>query len=141
MKYTKSAFCDTADFIKTIIYILDVLIQIGYIGYLTYRICHGTGFLITNLILLVISSIYLIYYFATTREFYTVDEVETKKAVKLIFKVLKRIVNTIVIGLSIYQLAVKQDISNIDLLITFVMILGLILSILGDLFSSTIFLI
>lgn len=132
MKYTKSAFLDTIDFLKTIIYIFDLIVQIGYIGYLVYRISQGNGILITNIVLLAISFGYLLYHLITTKEFYTIEEVETKKEVKLIVKVLKRIVNAIVIGLSIYQLAINPDISGIDLFLTFIMVLGFMFSILGD---------
>ncbi len=132
MKYTKSAFLDTFDFIKTIIYIIDLIVQISYIGYLSYRIIDGVGFVVTNVILLIVSAGYLLYHLLTTKEFYTVEEVESKKTAKLIVKIVKRIVNLVILGLSIYQLAVSTDINNMTLLTTMMLILGFITSIFGD---------
>ena len=132
MKYTKSAFLDTFDFIKTIIYIIDLIVQISYIGYLSYRIIDGVGFVVTNVILLVISAGYLLYHLLTTKEFYTVEEVESKKTAKIIVKIAKRIVNLVIIGLSIYQIAISTDVNNMTLFTTMMLILGFIISIFGD---------
>ena len=132
MKYTKSAFLDTFDFIKTIIYIIDLIVQISYIGYLSYRIIDGVGFVVTNVILLVISAGYLLYHLLTTKEFYTVEEIENKKTAKTIVKIVKRIVNLVIIGLSIYQMAISTDVNNMTLFTTMMLILGFIISICGD---------
>lgn len=138
MKYTKNAFLDTFDFIKKIIYYFDLIVQIGYIGYLSYRLVHENGIIIMNIIMLVISGGYLIYHLVTTREFYTQDQTENKKIVKLIVKILKRIVNLVVIGLSIYQLTIDPNISNIDILLTLLLVLGFMFSILGDMIVKVI---
>lgn len=138
IKYTKSAFLDTFDFIKKIIYSFDLLVQVGYIGYLSYRIIQQIGFMVTNIILLVISGCYLIYHLLTTKEFYTYEQTENKKTVKLIVKILKRMVNLIVIGLSIYQLAINPNVSNMDILLALLLILGFMFSILGDLIVKVI---
>lgn len=132
MKYTKSAFLDTFDFIKTIIYIIDLIVQISYIGYLSYRIIDRVGFVVTNVILLVISASYLLYHLLTTKEFYTVEEVESKKTAKIIVKIAKRIVNLVIIGLSIYQIAISKNVNNMTLFTTMMLILGFIISIFGD---------
>ena len=132
MKYTKSDFLDTFDFIKTIIYIIDLIVQISYIGYLSYRIIDGIGFLVTNVILLVISAGYLLYHLLTTKEFYTVEEIGNKKTAKTIVKIVKRIVNLVIIGLSIYQMAISTDVNNMTLFTTMMLILGFIISICGD---------
>lgn len=132
MKYTKSAILDTFDFIKRIIYVIDIIVQLGYIGYMTYRIISKTGFIVPNIILLILSFGYFIYHIATTREFYTIDEIESKKEVKIVIKISKRLVNAVVIGLSIYQLIVITDISNVKILTTLMMILGFVLSLIGD---------
>lgn len=133
MKYTKSAFLSMFDFIKKIIYSFDLLVQVGYIGYLSYRVFKSIGINITNIILLIISVSYLIYHILSTKEFYTQEQKENKKKIKLIFKILKRIINVIVIIISIYQLLNITYISNIDILFTMLLILGFIISIIGDL--------
>lgn len=132
MKYTKSAIIDTIDFIKRIIYVVDLIVQLCYIGYMIYRIISKTGFIITNIILLALSFGYFIYHIATTREFYTLDEIESRNNVKIVVKISKRVVNSAVTCLSIYQLIVITDISNMKILTTLMMILGFILSLIGD---------
>lgn len=132
MKYTKNAFLDTFDFIKKIIYYFDLLVQVGYIGYLSYKIIQQSGFMVTNIILLAISVCYLLYHLITTKEFYTYEQTENKKTVKTIVKILKRLVNLVVIGLSVYQLSTNPNVSNIDILLMLLLIVGFMFSILGD---------
>ena len=82
--------------------------------------------------MLVISAGYLLYHLLTTKEFYTVEEVESKKTAKIIVKIAKRIVNLVIIGLSIYQIAISTDVNNMTLFTTMMLILGFIISIFGD---------
>lgn len=133
MKYTKSAILDSFDFIKRIIYIFELIIQLLYIGYLSYKIISNNGILAINIILLVLTVYYLVYYIATTREFYTHEQKVNKKTVKLCIKISKRIVNAIVIVISIYQLVLNSSANdNINMLMTLMMIFGYVLSIIGD---------
>ena len=132
MKYTKSAFLDTVDFIKKIVYSSDLIIQISYICYIVYRLVQQIGILVTNIILLCVSFVYLIYHLVTTREFYTPEQNENKKSVKLIVKIIKRLVNIVVIGISIYQLTIRTEISNLDILLTLMLVLGFMVAVLGD---------
>ena len=132
MKYTRSAILDTIFFVKTIIYIVDLCIQIGYVTYLSIRIATDTGIFVTNLILLIISSLYLLFHLVTTKEFYTRDEKILRSKTRKAFKITKRIVNSMVVFISVYNLIISKETDNAQLLTTLFMLGGFVTNITND---------
>ena len=138
MKHTYNAFLDTLDFIKRMIYLFDLLFQILYLGYLAYRIIFSSGFYYFNIALAAVSFGYFIYHLASTKEFYTLEQSENRRKTKLVFTAIKRVINLLVIGLSVYEVITSTNSNNIDLLITFVMVLGYMFLIFGDIIVNII---
>lgn len=132
VKYTKSAILDVFDFIKRLIYFGEISIQVIYIGYLSFRLITNSGILLANIMLLILSLGYLIYFIATTREFYTLEQSESKKEIKLVVKISKRIVSLCVLGISIYNLIINPDATSIEIVLTVLLIFGFAGSIIGD---------
>lgn len=132
-KYTKSTILNSFALIKKVIYVVQLLIQITYIGYVTYRIVFNIGNNITNIILIAISVIYLLVQIFTKREFYERDEIRSIKRVKLSIRISKYLVNLYIIVISVIALINQPTkIENIDILMTILMILGLLSSIILD---------
>lgn len=132
-KYTKSAIFDSFDFIKKLIYVFQVSIQIFYIGYVGYRIYGKTGNFIANIILLAISILYLLFQIITNNEFYTKEQLKFKKNYKWIFKGSKYLINMYIIVLSILVLVNnKETVNNTEMLLTTIMILAFFSSIVFD---------
>lgn len=133
LKYTKSAVSDTLDFIKRLIYVFQIVIQLVYIGYFVYRLVDNLGNKIGNIILLLISAGCLLFQIVTTKEFYTKKQILQKKTVKQTFKVTKYLVNIGIIALAVISLVNgNADNENAAMLITFLMMLGVLFSILFD---------
>lgn len=134
IKYTRSATLDTFDFIKRVIYYSDIGIQFSYILYVIYRLIFNMGNFILNIALLSITSLYLIYYLATKREFYTEDLKKQRKIVRLVVKWIKRAIYVYLITASVYALAFAPTPNdNMAILMTLLMIVGLIFSFIFDL--------
>ena len=82
--YTSSAINNTFDLIKRLIYIIQIIIQVSYLGFLGYRIISDNTNLITNIILAAITLIYLIIFIMTSNEFYTKEDLIKRKVLKYI---------------------------------------------------------
>lgn len=133
IKYTTSATLDTFDFIKRTMFGLDVINQLFYIGYVVYRIILAQGYLVFNIILLTITLGDFIFHLSTMREFYTKEQKETRKIVRLITKWSKRAIRIVLITLSIISLAQNgPNVTFIDLLMTLLMIFGFLFSIISE---------
>lgn len=130
---TKNAINDTFDFIKRLIYIFQIFVQIIYIGYGIFRFVNHMGNLAGNIILLTVSIFYILYYIITTKEFYTNKQVQQKKIVKWIVKISKYAVNIYIIILAVIPLVSgTPDNENAMMLMTITMIIGILLSIVFD---------
>lgn len=133
IKYTTSVLNDTVDLVKKIIYYFDLCIQLFFIGNLGYKIYFSAGYMIPNIVLLAISLIALIHFFATTKEFYTKEEKKSKKKTKTFIKIFKRLTNLAIITLSILDLTKVSNInSNIDILSTLILIGGFVVNVIFD---------
>ncbi len=128
--YIYSVLKDTFDKIKKISFIVQIIIQIGYITFILYRLIFSYGNLIANIILFVVSSLYFVYHVATRQEFYTKTELEQKKKVRITMKITKYIVNTTLIVIATQELinGTTQN-HDIALIMLLMMILGMIVSI------------
>ena len=132
--YTKSASLELADLIKSNLYFFDLAIQLTYIGYLILRIYMGIGLASANIVLLLLTTGYLLYFVLTTKEFYRPQEKNKKASVRRTVKYLKRLVYVIIIGLAFIELSSNPDvIDNVNILMTLLLIFGLVLSIIFDL--------
>lgn len=132
-KYTYNSTKDTFDLIKTFIYIFNSIIQVSYITYMTYRIINQSGNMILDIILLVISFVYLLIYLITTREFYTKQQLKLRKIIKYIFKGVKYIVNSIiVISALLILLNNENQTDNFTMLMSLIMIFGYIFMLIFD---------
>ncbi len=132
--YTKSATLDTFDFIKKILYYLDIIIQVFYIGYIGFRLYSGSGIFIINITLLVITGFYFIYYLATNREFYTAELKKQREVVREVVRWVKRAIYIYLITTAIYQLAVNPTPNdNMAIIMTLLMIVGFLSSLMFDL--------
>lgn len=133
IKYTKSATLDTLDFVKKTVSVLDIINQSFYIAYVTYRLILQMGYLAINIILLILTVSDLVFQLSTLREFYTKEQRETRKIVRVSIKWVKRTIRIILITLSIVNLVQNAaTVTLIDLLMTLLMIFGFIFSIVSD---------
>lgn len=133
---SKGVILDTLDTIKRFFLAIDITIQLTYIGYLVFAVATGKGILVANILLLIISLAYLVYFLFTTKEWYTREEKKTRARVKKISKTVKRVINAIVIVFSIIDLC-TQPFSGMSLLMTIVMIVGFILSIAMEVLATS----
>ena len=134
---TVNILVDTFDLIKKIAYVFELGIQLVYIAYLIIKIIFKSGFFIGNLILLILSCIYLGYHIVATNITLENKQDQLKhkrniKTVKRVFRILKRIINASIIGYAIYELIVLKSPSMVDLLFLVFMIIGFIGSIVCD---------
>lgn len=132
-KYTTSVTLDTLDLVKRVAHVLDIINQTFYIGYVTYRLIAQMGYLVFNIILLVLTVGDLIFQLATVQEFYTKEQKETRKIVRLVIKWTKRAIRIILITLSIITLVQNAaTVTFFDLLMTILMILGFVFSLFSE---------
>ena len=86
LETTLSVISDTLDTVKKIARATDVVAQIFYIAYLVFAIVMSIGILIANIVLLIVSVTYFVYYMATMREWYTKDEKLNRAKIKKVCK-------------------------------------------------------
>lgn len=137
LKYTRGVIGDTIDAIKRLARAIEIIVQIVYIAYLIISIVIGTGVLFANIALLTVSALYFIYDLASTREFYTKTQEKQRERVKLTVKITKRITHIIVITIAIIELA-TSPFNAVPLIMTFIMIVGFILSLVVDIAISAV---
>lgn len=131
-KYTRSMVGDSFDLIKRLIFVFQIVIQFLYLAYITYRIIDNVGRFSFNIALLVLSLIYLIAILATRREFYTKEQLFKRNIFKWIVKGSKYILNGLVITMSIIELINNPEVSNVNILVTVLMMMGLVLMFIFD---------
>lgn len=131
-KYTISAINNSLDIVKKLIYILQILIQVSYIGFLAYKIIFDNTYFIINIILTVISFVYLIIFIFTSNEFYTEEDKQRRKIIKYVFKIIKYIINIYLIVITTNSLIINQGSEPVNIILLIMMILGLIVNIIFD---------
>lgn len=138
-EYTKSSVLDTYDFIKEMIYYANLVIQLFYIGYLSFRLYGQVGYHFSNIALLALTLVYFLYYILTKREFYTKENIESHKFIRKVIKNSKRIIHLYLIYLAVSELYLHPtDNDNMLLLITILMIFGFLFSIFLDMLLDNI---
>lgn len=131
-KYTISAINNSLDIVKKLIYILQILIQVSYIGFLAYKIIFDNTYFVINIILTVISFVYLIIFIFTSNEFYTEEDKQRRKIIKYVFKIIKYIINIYLIVITTNSLIINQGSEPVNIILLIMMILGLIVNIIFD---------
>ena len=138
--YTRSVFNKTVDDLKSIAFFASLSLQFFQVAYLIYSLCIGSGILLANIILLVLSSAYLglilyIHWVSITKK--------AKKLLTNIYRWSKRIVKLFTLGVSVYGLFITASEvvtvkSLISILLLVFMLLAWILDILFSLIVSVI---
>lgn len=127
--YTKAAFNKMVDDIKRVAFIAVIIVQALAIIFPLYSIIAKTGNLIVNIVLLVVSVAYLVFYIVTHNKDSKKDK-DTKKKVKVIYKIIKFSAKTVSLGIAIYALFIStREADLISLIIVALMIIGWILQV------------
>ena len=132
VKYTLSAINDTFDFIKKMLNIADLFIQLCYIMYVTYRVFNQLGNPYVNFTLLVLTISYLIYHLFMIREFYTKKQLKHKAVIRNCVKIAIYIINLYIIIDGVIHLYHTSSTDNMAMLMIVLMIIGYIFIIMFD---------
>lgn len=132
--YTKTALHHTLGKMKQALYVFNIVTQIIYIGYLVYATFAKTGLLFAaNLILLLLSAAYFVFFLVTTSFGKTPEGKIYRKTGKKIYKWSKRLVKLLPLGLSVYDLCANpSSASPVSVLFVALMAITWILQILFD---------
>ena len=126
--YTQGAFHKVLDDFKKIARAVHIGSQIFSILYLIYALIASVGFFVLNVILLVLSVTYLVFFFVME---YGKSEKRTKKIVKETYQWSKRGIKFLVICLTAYALAfVSIEAKPLAVVFLLLMILGFVLDVL-----------
>ena len=132
LDYTRSVFMQTKEDLRKLGLLCSFALQSFQIIYLIYTLCIGSGILVANIALLVLSSAYFIFTVY-------VNWKETKKEIKKIFKTLyrwgKRLIKLFTLGVSVYGLFITASEpttvkTTISIILLVFMLLGWVLDLL-----------
>lgn len=127
LEYTKVAVKQTVDDFKKIDYIRNIITQILYIAYLLYTLIAGSGILVANIILLVLSVGYFVFFLIATQK--NADK-KLKTVVKTVFTRCKQIIKFFTLGVMVYGIwLTANDVTPLSLLLSALMIAGFVLQI------------
>jgi uncharacterized membrane protein YobD (UPF0266 family) len=128
--YTKTTIKNIEKDIKCLAFLCSITTQLIYMAYLIYALCTDRGVFTVNIILLVLSTIYLAFYiYANLQEF----KAKTKRIVRIIFKRCKQFIRVYTLGVMIYGLCITAGNASItSILLTVFMVLGFIADILFE---------
>ena len=129
--YTKTLFHKTVDDFYRIANVFTICTQIIYIGYLVYATIASTGIFITNLIMLIISSAYFIFFCVALSYEKLKKNKRIRKYIKSYYKLAKHLIQLVVISVSVYNLvsSTTSDVITIPMLVTAVMIFTFIIQV------------
>lgn len=131
-KYTSNVINNSLDIIKKMIYIFQVLIQVTYISFLVYKTIFDNNNQLVNIVLLILSFVYLIIFIMTSNEFYTNKDKYKRKVLKYIFKITKYVINLYLIIITIKSLINNQGSEPLNTIFLLLMIIGLLVNIVFD---------
>lgn len=127
LEYTKIAVKQTVDDFKKIDYIRNILTQILYIAYLVYALFSSSGLLVANIILLVLSVGYFVFFLIATRK--NADK-KLKTVVKTIFTRCKQVIKFFTLGVMVYGIwLTANEVTPLSLILSALMIAGWVLQI------------
>ncbi len=128
-EYTTSLVKHTLNQIKNVAFSLTVIMQIAYIAYLIYALIVGTGILEVNIILLVLSVAYLIFFIYDKKK---PLEKQTKKQIKKLHKYGKRTMKLYSVVVMVVICVTAKQFDPITLLTVAFSIIGIAAQIILD---------
>lgn len=133
LDYTKMAIKQTISDLKRTDYIRNVATQIIYIIYLVYTLIVGTGYLALNIILLVISISYFVFFLTMTSLGKTPEGKTVKKAGTRVYVWCKRLIKLFTLGLTVYGICTAAErVSALSVILAALMIVGWCLQIIFE---------
>lgn len=135
-KYVRSVGLDTYYLLKRVIFVADLIFQVFYLLFLTYKVALQQGIFVTNVILLSLSTVSFVHHLVTRKEFYTQRQKQYRERFKMVIKCVKRVVNLVVIVYAVAGLVNNAKADNVSVLMTLLMIVGFLFSILCDVVNS-----
>lgn len=140
LDYTKAAIQKTVDDFKKLMYVIEFLSQIIYIAYLAYTLFTATDFFIVNLILLLISTLYFIFFLYVTRGKYNyVENKKIKKRAKRVYNHTKKVLKLYTLGVTVYGFFLtSKHVTIFSLGFMVMMVVGWVLGLVFEIISSII---
>ena len=140
LDYKKAAIQKTVDDFKKLMYVIEFLSQIIYIAYLAYTLFTATDFFIVNLILLLISTLYFIFFLYVTRGKYNyVENKKIKKRAKRVYNHTKKVLKLYTLGVTVYGFFLtSKHVTIFSLGFMVMMVVGWVLGLVFEIISSII---
>lgn len=133
LDYTKMAIKQTISDLKRTDYIRNVATQIIYIIYLVYTLIAGAGYLALNVILLVISTSYFVFFLTMTSLGKTPEGKTVKKTGTKVYVWCKRLIKLFTLGLTVYGICTAVErVSALSVILAALMIVGWCLQIIFE---------
>ena len=133
LDYTKMAIKQTVSDLKKTDYIRNVATQIIYIIYLIYTLIVGTGILALNIVLLVISTSYFVFFLTMTSAGKTPEGKNVKKTGTAVYVWTKRLIKLFTLGVAVYGICTAVErVSAVSVILAALMIVGWILQIIFE---------
>lgn len=133
LDYTKMAIKQTISDLKRTDYIRNVATQIIYIIYLVYTLIAGVGYLALNVILLVISTSYFVFFLTMTSLGKTPEGKTVKKTGTRVYVWCKRLIKLFTLGLTVYGICTAVErVSALSVILAALMIVGWCLQIIFE---------
>lgn len=130
LDYTKMAIKQTITDLKRTDYIRNVATQVIYIIYLIYTLIAGAGYLAANIVLLVLSVSYTVFFLTMTSCGKTPEGKNVKNAGTKIYVWAKRLIKLFTLGLTIYGICTAvEKVTPLSVILAALMIVGWILQI------------
>ena len=130
--YTKVALKKIFDEFKQFVYVFQVCVYILYTLYLIYAIATKSGILAVNIILLVFSLAYLIFFIVYNHR--KQKNKTLKKIVTEIFKWSKRAIKLFTIGVALYGVyETSKNVNPLSVVLSALMVVGFVFDLLFDL--------
>lgn len=136
---TRETLKRTSKKMKKITYIVEILVQLFYMGYLVFALIFQKGIVVANSILLSLCFGYFLFYIMTLKYKYSKKEKLQRKKIKRFVKWAKIIIKIIVIGFAIIEMVLFKENRTIPASIMLaIMIITLLTTILLDLLVNAI---
>ena len=133
LDYTKMAIKQTISDLKKTDYIRNVATQIIYIIYLIYTLIVDTGILALNIVLLVISTSYFVFFLTMTSAGKTPEGKNVKKTGTAVYVWTKRLIKLFTLGVAVYGICTAVErVSAVSVILAALMIVGWILQIIFE---------
>ena len=133
LDYTKMAIRQTVADLKRTDYIRNVATQIIYIVYLLYNLIAGAGYLALNIVLLIISAAYFVFFLLVTSFGKSPEGKALKKRGTAVYVWCKRLIKLFTLGLTVYGICTAVGhVSALSVILAALMIVGWCLQIIFE---------